>query len=333
MTEESQADIVDRKKAGEFVRVKAAFRDWVGGVDGKYPAEKDRYHLYVAYNCPWCHRVILARSLLGLQDVISMDVCFPNRTDESHEQGPGFWQFLPQGADWPTGTKIQYDSCTNDTVNGKTTVVEIYKMVGADLNASRPSVPVLFDKKTKTIVSNESAEIIEMLATSFISLAKNPINLIPAEKKVFMSECNDWIYHKINNGAYKAGFSSSQKAYEDAFDEYFGALDKLDAMLANSAFVCGSQLTLTDIRLFPTIFRHDPIYYLRMKLNHKYIKEYPNLWKWLCMMYAIPAVKAECPLDQMKQGYFGNTWNKVVPKGPLTYLHDLQLSGQKLNGE
>ena len=206
-------------------------------------------------------------------------------------------------------------------------------MVGANLTASRPSVPVLFDKKTKTIVSNESAEIIEMLATSFVSLAKNPINLIPAEKKVFMSECNDWIYHKINNGAYKAGFSSSQKAYEDAFDEYFVALDKLDAMLANSAFVCGSQLTLTDIRLFPTIFRHDPIYYLRMKLNHKYIKEYPNLWRWLCMMYAIPAVKAECPLDQMKQGYFGNTWNKVVPKGPLTYLHDLQLSGQKLNGE
>ena len=106
MTEESQTNIEDRKKAGEFVRVKAAFRDWVGGADGKYTAVKDRYHLYVAYNCPWCHRVILARSLLGLQDVISMDVCFPNRTDESHEQGPGLWQFLPQGVDWPTGTKV-----------------------------------------------------------------------------------------------------------------------------------------------------------------------------------------------------------------------------------
>ena len=222
--------------------------------------------------------------------------------------------------------KIQYEICTADTVNGKSTVVEVYKMVGADLTVSRPSVPVLFDKKTKAIVSNESAEIIEMLATAFLPLAKNPINLLPDELKILMQECNEWIYHEINNGAYKAGFSSSQKVYDTAFDEYFAALKRLDTMLAKSPYVCGDKLTLTDIRLFPTIFRHDPIYYLRMKLNDKYIKDYPNLWRWLCMMYGKQAVKDECPLDQMKQGYFGNTWNKVIPKGPMSYLEELERS-------
>ena len=106
MAEEDQSNIVGRREAGEFVRVKAAFRDKISANDEKYPAEANRYHLYVAYNCPWCHRVILARSILGLQDAISMDVCFPNRTDENHEQGAGFWQFLPQGTNWPTGVKV-----------------------------------------------------------------------------------------------------------------------------------------------------------------------------------------------------------------------------------
>ncbi len=198
-------------------------------------------------------------------------------------------------------------------------------MVGADLSTSRPSVPVLFDKKTKTIVNNESSEIIQMFATAFLPLAKNQINLIPAQLQETMNECNEWIYHQVNNGAYKAGFSSSQKVYDAAFDAYFKALDKLDGMLAKSKFVCGDQMTLTDIRLFPTIFRHDPVYYLRMKLNHRYIKELPNLWRWLRDMYASPGVKEECPLDQMKQGYFGNTWNKVIPKGPVDYLESLEI--------
>ncbi len=106
MSEEDQTDAKKRKEAGEFVRARAAFRDWVGDEDGKYPVEANRYHLYVAYNCPWCHRVILTRSILGLDDAVSMDVCFPNRTDEHHEQGAGFWQFLPEGMDWPTGVKV-----------------------------------------------------------------------------------------------------------------------------------------------------------------------------------------------------------------------------------
>ncbi len=220
---------------------------------------------------------------------------------------------------------MKYDECTVDTVNGKDTVLEIYKMVRADLATSRPSVPVLFDKKTKTIVNNESSEIIEMFASKFLPLAKNPVNLVPPELKGTMQECNEWIYHQINNGAYKAGFSSLQNVYDAAFDSYFQALDKLEAMLSKSQFVCGDKMTLTDIRLFPTIFRHDPIYYLRMKLNKRYIKEFPNLWRWLCHMYAYPGVKEQCPLDQMKQGYFGNTWNKVIPKGPVDYLESLKL--------
>eukprot|EP00794_Sanderia_malayensis_P003089 gene3089-3555_t len=330
-SDKDQTNVAARKKAGEFVRAKTAFRDFVGsgeGQDGQYPVEANRYHLYVAYNCPWCHRVILARSILGLNDAISMDVCFPNRTDEQHKQGAGFWQFLPKGTDWSNGTKVKFEQCTLDTVNGKQTVVEIYRMVGADLSTSRPSVPVLFDKKMQKIVNNESSDIIQMLATAFLPLAKHKIDLVPAELKDAMEECNEWIYHQINNGAYKAGFSSSQQVYETAFDAYFAALERLDSMLAGNKFICGSQITLTDVRLFPTIFRHDPVYYMRMKLNQKYIKELPNLWRWLCDMYVYPGVKEECPLDQMKQGYFGNTWNKVIPKGPVGYLESLE-TGEK----
>ena len=219
---------------------------------------------------------------------------------------------------------MKFDGCTLDTVNGKETIIEIYTMVSANLDVSRSSVPVLFDKKTRTIVSNESSEIIEMFASSFVPLAKNPMNLLPAELRDTIQERNEWIYHQINNGAYKAGFSSSQKVYEAAFDAYFEGLDKLESILATNRFVCGDQLTTSDIRLFPTIFRHDPVYYLRMKLNHKYIKDYPNLWRWLCTMYALPGVKKECPLDQMKQGYFGNTWNKTIPKGPIGFLASLE---------
>ncbi len=125
MSEEDQTDVAARKKAGEFVRAKAAFRDWVGAEDGKYPVEPNRFHLYVAYNCPWCHRVILTRSILGLNDAISMDVCFPSRTDEGHKQGAGFWQFLPEGADWPTGVRVSMgvDLLISDEAIKETVVV------------------------------------------------------------------------------------------------------------------------------------------------------------------------------------------------------------------
>ena len=301
--------------SGEFIRPASAVRDIVGAPDGKYPAVPGRYHLYVAYNCPWCHRCILTRSLLGLQDVISMDVCFPLRTEADHPSGESRWQFCPEGRMGLNKRHYKFDSCTSDSVNGMPTVYDINKMCNHDLN----SVPLLFDKETNTCVNNDSAEIIRMMATAFKRFSSPNVDLYPASLGADIDQYNEWIHAEINNGAYKAGFSSAQEFYELAYHKYFDAFDKLDRIFRDRKFLCGDAISEADVRLFPTIFRHDPIYYLRFKLNKAYVREYPNLWRWLCDMYKIPAVSSESPLEPMKVGYFGRTPNNIIPVGPPGY--------------
>ena len=203
--------------AGSWVRGKSTCRSWVG--TDEYPAEPNRYHLYVGINCPWCHRVMLARSVLGLDGSITMDVCFPSRTDEPDSKGRvGLWQFVPDELVTRNGRITSFSECTADTVSGgAATIVEIYDLCGVD----QKSVPILFDKKSGTIVNNESAEIIRMLglhATTLGSCWSSVPILYPEEKRPNIDEVNDWVYHTINNGAYKAGFSSSQDAYEMAYN-------------------------------------------------------------------------------------------------------------------
>lgn len=297
----------------------SGFRHRIG--DAEFPAEPGRYHLFVALNCPWCHRVTLARNLLGLQNSITMDIAFPNRTGEDDPEGPNHWQFAPEFVASLTGTPLP--ECTRETATGRSCrlVKEIYRLEGSE----ERSVPILYDKKLKMIVNNESAEIIRMLDQhaallgSSISDAERP-KLYPDDPdlKVEIDALNELVYVAINNGAYKAGFSSDQAVYVTAFDAYFGALSTLESKLAsdNRPFLTGERFTEADLRLFPTLYRHDPVYYLRMKLNGAKILDYPHLWRWLCRMYAIPGVAESNSLDHCRQGYFGRSWNGVVPMGP-----------------
>lgn len=321
--EESQTNAATRRAKGEFVRGVSGFRAAIG--DPEFPPEPGRYHLFVAFNCPWCHRVTLARNVLGLADSITMDVAFPSRTDDNDPTGPNLWQFAPDKIATLTGAALP--ECTAETATGNAArlVKEIYAAEGS----TEQSVPVLYDKKTKRIVNNESAEILRMLdahAEALGSTVADRPSLYPADADLRdqIDDLNQTIYATINNGAYKAGFSSDQQVYATAFADYFAALELLNARLASDGrpFLTGTTFTEADLRLFPTLYRHDPVYYLRMKLNGAKILDYPHLWRWLCRVHALPGVASSNSLVHCRQGYFGRSWNRVVPLGPnkpMTY--------------
>ncbi len=316
--EESQANSHQRRLKGEFVRGVSGFRHSIGDAD--FPAEPNRYHLFVAFNCPWCHRATLARNVLGLQYAVSLDVAFPSRTDETDPVAPNLWEFNPSRVSTLTGAALP--ECTTETATGKS--YRLAKEIYAAEGSSEGSVPILFDKKTQRIVNNESAEIIRMLNTHAKALGSNiqedaRWNLYPASLESDIEKLNDKIYSNINNGAYKAGFSSDQAVYATAFRNYFDTLAELESLLASDQrpFLTGDRFTEADLRLYPTLFRHDPVYYLRMKLNAAKILDYPHLWRWLCRVYALPGVEQSNSLDHCKQGYFGRSWNNVVPLGPI----------------
>lgn len=283
---------------GDWVRPKSQFRNRIGSPE--FPAEAGRYHLYIANNCPWCHRTALVRKIKGLEDVVSMDVLFYRRDPERG------WQFRPEE-----------EGCTKDSVFGFDFVRQIYERE----NSEEKSVPILFDKQTKRIVNNESSEIIEMLNEAF--KGKNSLDLAPAHLTNLMTHLNSWIYQEINNGAYKAGFNSSQEAYELAYDKFFEALEKVEFILKKSKFIAGEQVTLSDIRLFPTIIRFDAVYYVRMKLNKYMIRDAcPNIQRWIRDMLQLPGVKEVTNLEHCKQGYFGRNGNNIVPLGPENWEID-----------
>lgn len=318
-TTDIQTDAKKRRAEGEFVRGVSTARNFVGS--SSYPVETERYHLYVAYNCPWCHRVLLGRAVMGLEEVISVDVLFPNRSTEDEEPGANFWKFAPEGVTGMNGQHVKFPSCTIDTVLGKKYAKEIYEASGI---FDQKSVPILFDKTTKTVVNNESAEILRMMGTVFRPLARHreAMDLYPTDKADKINEINDWVYTDVANGAYKAGFSSNQEVYETAFTKFFAALDRLEDILTNSKFLVGDDVTEADIRLFPTLFRFDPVYHSRFKLNKKLLWEYEHLWRWMGDMMRLPgmdSVSYDEYLQHCKQGYFGRTGNGTIPVGPAGY--------------
>ncbi len=314
-TEEDQTEATRRRAQGEFVRGVSGFRHALG--EAEFPAEPGRYHLFVALNCPWCHRVTLARNVLGLQDSISLDVAFPNRTGEDDAEGPNLWEFRPDRISTLTGETLA--ECTPETGTGQTLRLarDIYRTEGSD----EQSVPILYDKKTRRIVNNESAEIVRMLDRQAQALGgTSDLRLYPEDEglRSEIDALNKLIYVTINNGAYKAGFSSDQRVYAAAYEAYFDTLDRLEAHLSDGrSFLTGDQFTEADLRLFPTLYRHDPVYYVRMKLNGARIVDYPNLWRWLCRVHALPGVADSGSLIHCRQGYFGRSWNGVVPLGPI----------------
>ena len=322
--EENQADAAARRGKGEFVRGVSAFRKTIGETE-RYPAEPNRYHLFVALNCPWCHRVTLARNILGLEESISLDVAFPSRTEDDDPAGPNLWQFAPDKVSSLTGEP--FSECTAETVTGNDfrLVQQIYQAEGSQ----ERSVPILYDRISKTIVSNESAEIIRMLGLNARALGSRlsddalpnlyPMDAESAALRQEIDDLNQDIYVNINNGSYKAGFSSDQATYAKAFENYFDALARLESRLAADGrlFLTGDSFTEADLRLFPTLYRHDPVYTVRMKLNGARILDYPHLWRWLCRVYGMQGVAQSNSLLHCRQGYFGRTWNRTIPLGPV----------------
>ena len=256
-----------------------------------------------------------------------MDVAYPSRTGDDDPDGPNHWQFAPHTVSPLTGETLPECTLETATDRGLRLVRDIYGLEGA----TEKSVPVLFDKKTQRIVNNESADIVRMLGEHAHALGAKctGLELYPEPLQDQIDTLNQQIYVAINNGAYKAGFSSDQTVYRDAYLAYFDMLDQLNDLLSDGRdFLTGTDFTEADLRLFPTLYRHDPVYYLRMKMNGAKILDYPHLWRWLCRVYAMPGVARSCSLDHCRQGYFGRSWNNVIPHGPFkpmpypqAYLH------------
>jgi putative glutathione S-transferase len=287
------------KTGGRFVRQESSFRNWVTA-DGSsgYKAEAGRYHLYVSLACPWAHRTLIFRKLKGLEDSISLSIVDPY-------MGPQGWAF----SDAP--------GCIPDTINGCTYLHQIYSNVLADYTG-RVTVPVLFDKHSRTIVNNESSDIIRMLNDAF---GGNGPDFFPAELEDEMNAVNAEIYDGINNGVYKVGFATRQAAYEDAFDALFAALDKLEARLSRQRYLLGGRLTAADWRLFTTLVRFDAVYYGHFKCNLRRLVDYPNLWDYLRELYQIAGIAETVNMEHIKIHYYRShtTINPtgIVPKGPL----------------
>ena len=293
---------------GHFERSSAQFRNWVtrdgsAGPDGKagFKAEAGRYHLYVSLACPWAHRTLILRELKGLQDAISVSVVNP--------------LMLEHG--WPLST--DFPGATGDDLYGLNFLYELYLKANPEYSG-RVTVPVLWDKKQETIVSNESADIIRMLNSSFADIGAHGEDYYPAALREEIDEVNARVYDRVNNGVYKAGFATKQDAYEQALQELFGELDWLEARLGKQRWLVGEQITEADWRLFTTLVRFDPVYVGHFKCNLRRIADYPALSNYLRDLYQQPGIAGTVDLMHIKHHYYRShpTINpsRVVPVGP-----------------
>lgn len=287
---------------GAFRRPKTRFRNKITA-DGStgFRAEAGRYHLYVAYACPWAHRTLIVRALRGLEDAISVTTVDPKMGDD--------------------GWVMKKDD--PDVVLGKTFLRDVYLEADARYTG-RVTVPVLWDKQKGTIVNNESREIIRMLDTEFEACAKNDRTLAPRELVGAIDATLDAIYEPINNGVYRAGFAGTQAAYETAVREVFDALDHWEGVLGKQRYLTGDRLTEADVALFTTLLRFDLVYYAHFKCNVRRLRDYPNLWGFTRDIYQIPEVKRTCRLDEIKTHYYWSQTtvnpSRIVPVGPTLDL-------------
>ena len=291
---------------GGFVRQTSSFRNWVtpdgraGPTgDGSFAAEAGRYHLYVALICPWASRTLIGRKLKKLDEAISVAVVEPALTAKG-------WRF---GG---------YPGSNRDEVNGATYLHEIYTRADPGFTG-RATVPVLWDKKRGTIVNNESSEILRMLNSGFGDLADPTIDLYPTDLREEIDALNARIYPGLNNGVYRAGFATTQIAYEEAVHDVFAILGELEGRLAGGKFLSGDRFTEADIRLFVTLVRFDPAYHGLFKCNLRRIADYPHLSAYVARVLAIPGVRDTVNIDHIKRGYYSiKALNPtgIVPIGP-----------------
>ncbi len=291
-----------QNQSGEFHEIPTTFRDRVSA-DGtsKFQVEALRYHLYVSLACPWAHRTLIMREIKGLNDVISVSIVDAIMSDKG-------WMFS------------QAPGAIPDFINHTQYLQDIYLKADPKYTG-RVTVPVLWDKQTQTIVNNESREIMRMFNVEFASLATQKIDLYPQDLQQQIDETIDAIYLPINAGVYRAGFATSQIAYENAVTELFENLDRWEVILSKQRYLCGEQLTEADICMFATLYRFDSVYYSHFKCNLRRIIDYPNLWNYLKDLYQRPEFKATCNLDYIKRGYYMSMTdinpNQIVPKGPI----------------
>ncbi len=293
---------------GRFLRQTSSFRNWItpDGApgptgEGGFKAEAGRYHLYVALICPWACRVLMARKLKGLEALLPVTVVAPIMTDQG-------WQFGGR------------EGCEADPNLGATHLHQVY--TAADPHyTGRATVPVLWDKQRRTIVNNESADILRMLNTAFVELGATGPDLYPKVLRREIDELAPWLYERLNNGVYRAGFATTQTAYEEAVVDVFEALDSLEARLGDGRrFLLGEALTELDIRAFVTLVRFDAAYHGVFKCNLRRLADYPALSAYLQRVLALPGVAETVSIDHIKAGYYAIKAlnpNGIVPLGPV----------------
>jgi putative glutathione S-transferase len=297
-----------RMQDGRFNRPTTKFRSWITpdgspgpSGEGGFAAEGGRYHLYVSLACPWAHRTVIYRRLKGLEDAISMSVT-------SWQVGDEGWTF-----DTDTGS-------SGDSLNGAQRLREIYLRANPTYTG-RVSVPALWDKKRGTIVSNESSEIIRMFNSAFDELTNERTDYYPADRRREIDTVNELVYANVNNGVYRAGFATTQAAYEEAFRGLFTTLDELERRLSRQRYIAAPRVTEADWRLFTTLIRFDAVYYSHFKCNLRRIEDYPNLSNYLRDLYQIPGAAETVNLNHIKRHYYGSQRKVnptgIVPLGPL----------------
>ncbi len=296
---------------GRFVRSETRYRNWVtpdgaagpSGVGG-FAAAPGRYHLYVSLACPWAHRTLILRTLKKLESVISVSVVEPLMLAEG-------WTFGPRG------------SATADGVNATSKLAEVY-LIGDPKFTGRVTVPVLWDRERRTIVNNESAEIIRMFNSAFDAFSADRTDYYPAPLRPAIDDINRTVYENVNNGVYRAGFATTQAAYAEAFGVLFATLDELETRLFRQRYLVGDRQTEADWRLFTTLVRFDAVYFGHFKCNLRRIIDYPNLSNYLRDLFQTPGVAATVDFDHIKRHYYGShrriNPTGIVPIGPALDL-------------
>jgi glutathionyl-hydroquinone reductase len=287
---------------GEFIRADAQYRQRIG--DQQYPAEAGRYHLFVSLACPWAHRTLIFRKLKNLESIIGVTVVKPKMLDNG-------WEISSQ-----VSLAAGYDA---SPVSGISTLHQLYSIANADFSG-RVTVPVLWDRESQTIVNNESSEIIRMLNTSFNGLTHVETDYYPAVHRQEIDELNSEIYRDVNNGVYRAGFATSQQAYDSAFERLFHLLDQLETRLGKKRYLVGDDITEADWRLFTTLIRFDKVYFGHFKTNLRQIEDYPSLSNYVRDLYQQPGIADTVDFDHIKTHYYFShdmiNPTRIIPAGP-----------------
>ncbi|XP_020591804.1 uncharacterized protein LOC110032495 [Phalaenopsis equestris] len=314
----SRSALDEVSSTGSFIRTPSTFRNFISkDLASQFPAVSGRYHLYVSYACPWASRCLAYLKLKGLDKAISYTVVKPKweRTKETDEHMG--WVF--------SVSSTEESGAYPDPLNGARSIRELYELASSSYSG-KYTVPVLWDKQLKTIVNNESAEIIRMFNTELNDIAENAnLDLYPSHLQKVIDEVNEWVYDTINNGVYRCGFAKKQGPYDEAVAKLYDALDKCEEILSKQRYICGNDLTEADIRLFVTLIRFDEVYVVHFKCNKKLLREYPNLFNYTKDIYQIPGMSSSVNMEHIKKHYYGSH-PSINPHGIIPIGSDIDYS-------